>query len=295
MANDSSGNQIRVPTARHVVVLCHDVSTETAAGLFSVQNLLQGRLDLWCRCVTAGLYLSDDLRRDTVVSLVLSSPENGDGDNPEIPNASPKNRRVIQIRGDEIQGLAPAEARIALLLQRAAQHASLDVLCDIGERNIRATEGTSMSNASRPEKNEKNIGGFQKSSRNAEKRKRGWLAKRPGSKGKVPGIQVADYGSFEECLDALLGVGQITSDKLFLLDVNGVNFTAALKIKTEKSENPEIAPTTLVVGDAVGITDDERETLRSRNAIPVTLGPHILLASHCIVLAHAAMDAADDG
>ena len=65
--------------------------------------------------------------------------------------------------------------------------------------------------------------------------------------------------------------------------------------KTEKSENPEIAPTTLVVGDAVGITDDERETLRSRNAIPVTLGPHILLASHCIVLAHAAMDAADDG
>ena len=58
-----------------MVVLFHDVSAATAAGLFSVSNLLQGRVDVWCRCVTAALYLSDDLRRDTVVSLVLSPPE----------------------------------------------------------------------------------------------------------------------------------------------------------------------------------------------------------------------------
>mgnify|MGYP003314542707 CR=1 FL=1 len=57
-----------------MVVLCHDVSAPTAAGLFSVSNLLQGRVDVWCRCVTASLYLSDDLRRDTIVSLVLSPP-----------------------------------------------------------------------------------------------------------------------------------------------------------------------------------------------------------------------------
>ena len=60
---------------RHFVVVCHDVTAQTAAGLFSVSNLLQGRVDVWCRCIVAGLYLSDDVRADTAVSLVLVPPE----------------------------------------------------------------------------------------------------------------------------------------------------------------------------------------------------------------------------
>ena len=47
---------------RSVVVMCHGVTPHARAGLFSAANLLQGRVDVWCRCVTAGLYLSDDVR-----------------------------------------------------------------------------------------------------------------------------------------------------------------------------------------------------------------------------------------
>jgi hypothetical protein len=62
------------------VVLCHGVTPRTAAGLFSPNNLLQGRVDVWCRCITAGLYLSDDFRKDTLVSLVLSGEGEGNGE-----------------------------------------------------------------------------------------------------------------------------------------------------------------------------------------------------------------------
>ena len=62
------------PITRTIVVLCHDVTAADAAGQFSTANLLQGRVDVWCRCVTAGLYLSDDVRRDAEVVLVLIPP-----------------------------------------------------------------------------------------------------------------------------------------------------------------------------------------------------------------------------
>ena len=49
--------------------------------------------------------------------------------------------------------------------------------------------------------------------------------------------------------------------------------------------------TTFVLGDATGITALERELLMRQDGIStVALGPRVLLASHCIVLAHAALD-----
>ena len=137
LANGAEGDA-RVRATRHVVVLCHDVSAQTAAGLFSVSNLLQGRVDVWCRCVTASLYLSDDLRRDTVVSLVLSPPDQEraiDGARRDAPRT-----RVVTVRGDAVEGLAPAETRVALLLQRATQHASLSELGELG-REAKANAG----------------------------------------------------------------------------------------------------------------------------------------------------------
>ena len=49
----------------------------------------------------------------------------------------------------------------------------------------------------------------------------------------------------------------------------------------------------------MGLQPHEREMLLSSSstcfgAVPVTLGPRMLLASHCIVLAHAGMDAAEE-
>mgnify|MGYP001986392822 CR=1 FL=1 len=106
LANGAAG-RARVPATRHVVVLFHDVSAATAAGLFSVSNLLQGRVDVWCRCVTAALYLSDDLRRDTVVSLVLSPPEGEKHEKAFTEFPHHRRTRVVTVRGDEVEGLAP--------------------------------------------------------------------------------------------------------------------------------------------------------------------------------------------
>ena len=51
--------------------------------------------------------------------------------------------------------------------------------------------------------------------------------------------------------------------------------------------------TVLVVGDHVGFTQEEQDAMQHLGAIKASLGPVPLLASHCIVLAHAVLDAAN--
>ena len=281
---NGAGGGARVPATRHVVVLCHDVSAPTAAGLFSVSNLLQGRVDVWCRCVTASLYLSDDLRRDTIVSLVLSPPVETRAEDREPRN--PRRTRVVTVRGDAIEGLAPAETRVALLLQRATQHASLGALGELGymgkqsELEARAA-GTPSSARAATERREK------KSARNAERRRAGWVARQPGSAGPVPGIAVTDYPSTETCLDETLSALGDVPGSILLLDAAGAPVAWALG----KEKRSRADATTLVLGDAAGITPREREILTRRGGVStVALGPRVLLASHCIVLAHAALD-----
>jgi len=296
----NSGDGHRVATRRHVVVLCHDVSKETWAGLFTVSNLLQGRVDLWCRCVTASLYLSDALRRDVVVSLVLSRSWDGQTGHEGTEFSSRSSRRVIQIRGDEIQGLAPAESRVALLLQRAAQHASIDTLDTVLQRKATSSAETTSDSESESENIVDVVKNVKKSKRNAEQRAAGWLLKQPGSRGRVPGIYVHDYANFETCLGALLSLGGDKKEggsPFFLLDVCGDSFGSALnELKEKKRSDPtsDVGCATLVLGDALGITTDERQVLSHANATPVTLGKKTLLASHCVVLAHAVLDAAAD-
>ena len=50
--------------------------------------------------------------------------------------------------------------------------------------------------------------------------------------------------------------------------------------------------TVVIVGDHIGFTQAEMDALQPFGAVPASLGPVPLLASHCIVLAHAALDAA---
>ena len=278
LANGAEGGA-RVRATRHVVVLCHDVSAQTAAGLFSVSNLLQGRVDVWCRCVTASLYLSDDLRRDTVVSLVLSPPDEESVDDGARRDA--RKTRVVTVRGDAVEGLAPAESRVALLLQRATQHASLS---ELGELGREAKAAAAASDARGTERTEK------KSARNAERRRAGWVARRPGSAGPVPGIAVTDYPTTETCLNAVLSSLGDVPGSILLLDAAGAPVAEALDPKETKKKSAPHA-TTFVLGDAAGITAVERELLMRRDGVlTVTLGPNVLLASHCIVLAHAALD-----
>ena len=48
---------------RHIVLLCHNVSQDVGMGLFRPNNLLEGRVDVMCRCITNALYFSNGIRR----------------------------------------------------------------------------------------------------------------------------------------------------------------------------------------------------------------------------------------
>lgn len=253
------------PTNRSVVVMCHGVTPHARAGLFSAANLLQGRVDVWCRCVTAGLYLSDDVRRDTVVHLVMQSDDLA-------------SCRLVSVDGARVEGLAPAEKNVALLLQRAMQHASLDQL-PLLARDAPGGRRSRVGDGDGDEVREK-------SARNARKREASWLRDRPGSAGPVPGIAVSDHQSLDTCLrDALRGCGAVA-----LLDVDGDDASCVL---ARPPDNPDAGDGfAVVVGDGSGVTPDERRTLMFVfGAVLMALGGgRMLLASHCVVLAHAALD-----
>jgi tRNA (pseudouridine54-N1)-methyltransferase len=62
-------------------------------------------MDLVCRCIASALWISRDLRRDTIIHCVL-----------EGPTDPPK---VITFSGDSLKGLEPGERSIAHAIQKA--------------------------------------------------------------------------------------------------------------------------------------------------------------------------------
>lgn len=67
---------------------------------FNVNNLpASGRMDLVCRCVSSALFISNDLRRDTVIHVVLDGPSD-----------PPK---TISFFGSELKGMEFDEKNIA--------------------------------------------------------------------------------------------------------------------------------------------------------------------------------------
>lgn len=87
-------------TSRHILVACHNVSAAVSRGLYSPNNLLEGRVDVLARCVAAALYVSNGLRRDTTLWLCLGNA-------------------TVEVGGAHVIGLNPDEKTAALFLQRA--------------------------------------------------------------------------------------------------------------------------------------------------------------------------------
>ena len=90
----------RLAAARHFVVLCHDVGDAVARGEFSANNLLEGRVDVLARCLTAALWVSNGVREDATLWLCLG-------------------RDTVEIRGADVRGLNPDEKTAGLFLRRA--------------------------------------------------------------------------------------------------------------------------------------------------------------------------------
>lgn len=95
---------------RHFVVLCHNVTDAMILGDFNINNLLENRVDVMCRCVSAGLWVSNGIRRNAHVWLMLG-----------------ESRLSIEVLGSDVSGLNPDEKTVALMLQRTlADHAGAD-------------------------------------------------------------------------------------------------------------------------------------------------------------------------
>lgn len=80
--------------------------TALASGDFSIENLpsSSGRLDVLLRCLRAALLISNGLRRDVRVYLVL--------------RGGPAAPRVLRVSGESAKFLRPDERSLAILLQK---------------------------------------------------------------------------------------------------------------------------------------------------------------------------------
>jgi len=108
---------------RQFIVSGHDAPTTPD---FSLDDLAggAGRLDLLCRCVSAALFLSHDLRRDTRVALVLADELTVEFDGATLRYAHPDERNIAALvrtaleGRDDLIGAMPVESTPGVTLTR---------------------------------------------------------------------------------------------------------------------------------------------------------------------------------
>jgi len=120
---------------RQFVVIGHDVPTEPdAISLSDIPGA--GRLDLLCRCVSAGVFLSHGIRERVRVHLVVADEFTitFDADSlrhlhPDERNVAARIRDALDAQGDAI-GHMPADVSPGVELRRMGLAATLDRLLD---------------------------------------------------------------------------------------------------------------------------------------------------------------------
>jgi tRNA (pseudouridine54-N1)-methyltransferase len=122
---------------RQFVVVGHDAPTTAE---FALDDLAggAGRLDVLCRCVSAALFLSHDIREDVRVHLVLGDAVTVVFDGATVRRLNPDERSTAAlVRGaleerDEAIGHEPVETSPGVSLYRLGFEATLDRLADQG-------------------------------------------------------------------------------------------------------------------------------------------------------------------
>ncbi len=178
---------------------------------FSLDDLPSaGRMDLVCRCISNALWISNDLRRDTIIHVVM--------DGPSLP---PK---IVSFSGLELRGVSFDERDIARHIKEALMKG----------KPLEINEEADVS----------------------------------------PGIKVA-----KKSFEALVKEKSNTS-QLFYLHKKGND------IREVKFEGD----VTFVFGDYIGMPKNTESLLDRLGAKRLTLGPVMLFASHCIIVAHNELD-----
>jgi len=267
-----------------------------------VNTLLTGRIDVLARCANSALWISNAIRKDTNVYLMLF-PHN----------------ITIEIRGDEVQCLNPDERTMALYLQRTL----------LAGNNINSTQFKLFeSNLLRDEKNYDLNGGptdtcnshkpgsytkSQKASFRIARKHREAMIRRiykmVNETGEPSGFMLHRNDTLQKRLQLLKsgrGGTNPTSTNTFMLDEMGdplVNVLQSQVIEHNqqvRSENIDDSTkptadgaklTTIILGDQIGYSPcDEIMLSENNDVMKVSLGPISLLTSQCITIAHNCLD-----
>jgi len=267
---------------RNIVVLSHNVSQNVVDGMFEVNNLLTGRIDVLARCITSALWVSNGIRRDTTIFLMFF-PHN----------------ITIEVQGEHVCGLNPDERTTALYLQRTLLVGSAEKQQQ-GEKDRLTISSTypqkkdPTSKYERPETINPNKPGSRSKSekaalrvtRKAHEAMLRRIHKSVGNNATAPqGFLLHRDDSLEERLTSL----RKKSGSIFALNEIGEplgDILANTDLKNQREEE-----TTLFLGDQIGYSSMDEELLaNNKDVTQVSLGPLSLLTSQCITITHHYLD-----
>jgi tRNA pseudouridine-54 N-methylase len=269
---------------RNIVVLSHNVSQNMVDGMFEVNNLLTGRIDVLARCITSALWVSNGIRRDTTIFLMLF-PHN----------------ITIEIQGEHVHGLNPDERTTALYLQRALLVGSAETEKEQqGEEKERLVsvvypqKKDPASKYKRPETINPNKPGSRSKSeklalrvtRKAQEAMLRRVHKSVGNNATSPRGFVLHR---DDTLEARLTSLRKKNGSIFALNEIGEplgNIFAKMDLETRREEE-----TTLFLGDQIGYSLMDEELLANdKDVTQISLGPLSLLTSQCITITHHYLD-----
>ena len=294
---------------RNIVVLSHNVSQDVADGIFDANNLLKGRLDVLSRCVSSSLWVSNGIRDDTNVFLMLF-PHNV----------------TIEIRGANVRSLTPDERTTSLCLQRAlwTDEEGRRLREEREGRRDREDYGGDVSSSKDNRRNNNNPRSVpmseEKTLRDARKGREAMVGRirrtNEGKKGPPPGFvlhrddtlrgRLERLSSQAAAMSSASSVGGGGDDDESCHDVWMMSETGEPLwdvLMPRNATNGERAErsrtTTLILGNQLGYSTDDEELLSSAaddapyTVRQVSLGPLSLLTSQCITIAHHYLDRAN--
>ena len=313
---------------RNIVVLSHNVSQDVADGFFDVNCLLTGRVDVLTRCINSALWVSNGIRKDTSIFLMLF-PHN----------------ITIEVRGSEILDLNPDERTTALCLQRAllanmnmnpvtstSTHADVDIDGrdengshddddDDDDENLHRRQvemgRLQKTNRGRPETvNPHKPGSLSKSEKTkfriARKAREAMVRRITRSLGSgecarpPKGFLIHREDTLLARLKSLEGngngpivmlnelgdpLGGVLSDEAYAKSYTQTNENNGKSNETGFDSTTAKTTTTMILGDQIGYAACDEEVLARSNAVrQVSLGPLSLLTSQCITIMHHYLD-----
>ena len=267
---------------RNIIVLSHNVSQDVADGIFDVNCLLSGRVDVLLRCVNSALWVSNGIRKDTTIFLMLF-PHN----------------ITIEIKGSLVSGLNPDERTMALCLQRT-------LLAGDKSDTMKLTTGDSRRNVEllrlqekqhgRPSRINPNKPGSLPNSekrtlRAARKQREAMIRRINRSNGDTLPLGFTLYS--DDSLNARLEhvIGEYEGCPILMLNELGDPLSEVLQETISGRAKKKPVTTTVILGDQMGYEASDEKMLTEHDAVrEVSLGPLSLLTSQCITITHHYLD-----